>query len=132
MNAGRRLAGIERRLGMGRRVGPQMVCPRCDGTGVDDTAARLEVEIPRRMNAVAAQLCADAGLPPPTSTAREYDVDRDGPLPLPVPCHLCASTGRASVAAVEAAERDAIAGGERTTALMLAVAERVRAQVIGP
>jgi hypothetical protein len=102
-----RLDRLSRHLGIG--VGPSQTCPHCDGTGWDDSEARIAVLIPQRINAIIEQFTGHPGNEPEPDPAT---------LPPATPCALCHATGITRVAAVQAHEAQCAGNRERLARMM--------------
>lgn len=127
MSAHHRIASIERHLGLG--TGPKQACPDCDGTG-----ARHEIDgewtaamVQRRFRNVAAALLAERDATPPPPPEPEPPEARFSPK---VMCWRCSGTGRVTVAAAQQHEAECQRNGEALERQMLAIAARMRGQVV--
>jgi hypothetical protein len=115
-----RIARIERDLGISS--GPRTQCPVCEGTGLDDSEARVETSIPLRFYEAEVELASEYGFdpPPPPETPSESE------LPPPVRCTLCAGLGFTSVTKARARQEEWEASEAWLLDKLSEVAERLR------
>lgn len=93
-----RLARAEQRLRLDR---DHEECPRCDGTGLDDTVTVWWLELRPALDKLRAAILAK--FPHLTDPSDDWSTDEPpDPMPAPRPCLVCDATGRASLAAAAA------------------------------